>query len=89
MLAEPSNHGIDQEKVRKCASGINNTDFVWSLGGEPIDMTFISGFAGATMTDDGYIKPQMAWGVSEKQQQQKEVTRMRTFKPPVKKNKSD
>jgi len=26
-------------------------------------MKFISGFAGATMTEDGYIMPQLGWGV--------------------------
>jgi len=29
-------------------------------------MEFISGFAGATMTKDGFIMPVLAWGVAEK-----------------------
>ena len=31
-------------------------------------MELISGFAGATMTDDGFIKAQMGWAVAEKQE---------------------
>ena len=30
-------------------------------------MSLLSGFAGACMTEDGFVKAQMAWGVAEKE----------------------
>lgn len=58
--------GLDIEKLKKAASGINKTPFVWEYHGEEIEMNFLSGFAGACFTQDGFIKAQMAWGVCEK-----------------------
>lgn len=62
-LSQP---GLDIEKVKKATAGVNKTPFVWEYQGEELEMNFLSGFAGATFTEDGYIKAQMAWGVCEK-----------------------
>jgi len=42
--------GIDIEDLKKSASGINKTPFVWNNGSTEYKMNLISGFAGATMT---------------------------------------
>lgn len=34
-------------------------------------MKFISGFAGAKMTDDGFVKAQMGWAVAEDKPEEK------------------
>lgn len=31
-------------------------------------MSMISGFAGATLTEDGYVKPKLGWAIAEKQE---------------------
>jgi hypothetical protein len=37
--------------------GVNLTPFIWDYLGTEFNMKLASGFAGATMTDDGYIMP--------------------------------
>ena len=55
--------GVDIEKLKKSSSGISITPFQWNYKGQNYNMEFISGFAGATIQDDGFIKVQMGWGV--------------------------
>ena len=55
--------GLDIEKFKKASKGINITPFEWTIGNKTHLMDFISGFAGATMLDDGFIKVQMGWAV--------------------------
>ena len=50
LEADLTQPGLDIEKIKKCASGINITPFLWSYHGDDIQMNFISGFAGATMS---------------------------------------
>ena len=57
--------GLDIEKLKKAASGINTTPYVWSCGEGEIKMKLISGFAGAKMTKDGFVRAQMGWAVAE------------------------
>ena len=63
-----SQPGLDQEKMNKVSSGVNNTPFIWDYHGNNFDMSFLSGFAGATRTEEGFVKGQMAWGILEKDQ---------------------
>lgn len=60
--------GLDIEKLKKSASGINVTPFVWDHNGKEINMNFISGFAGATLTKDKFVKAKFAWGVAENEE---------------------
>jgi len=36
----------------------------WEEDGNEWDMSLISGFAGATITDDGFIQPVLGWAVA-------------------------
>ena len=56
--------GISVDDMKTYASGVNVTPFEWNFMGKTHNMKLISGFAGATMTDDGYIMPLLAWGVA-------------------------
>lgn len=67
MNVDLTQPGLDIEKLKKAASGINKTPFVWNYKGDELEMNFLSGFAGAAFTEDGFIKAQMAWGVCEKE----------------------
>eukprot|EP00362_Geleiidae_sp_MMETSP1317_P001927 CAMPEP_0201281186 /NCGR_PEP_ID=MMETSP1317-20130820/1867_1 /ASSEMBLY_ACC=CAM_ASM_000770 /TAXON_ID=187299 /ORGANISM="Undescribed Undescribed, Strain Undescribed" /LENGTH=58 /DNA_ID=CAMNT_0047590443 /DNA_START=330 /DNA_END=506 /DNA_ORIENTATION=- len=45
--------------------GIGSTPFVWDYWGEKHEMTFLSGFVGASF-DNGYVRPIIGWAVAEK-----------------------
>ena len=49
MEVDLTQPGLDIEKLKKSASGINITPFEWEIGGENHKMDLISGFAGATI----------------------------------------
>lgn len=57
--------GLDVEKFKKASSGVNETPFVWQNSSQEYNMKLLSGFAGATMTDAGFIKAQMGWAIAE------------------------
>ena len=40
-------------------------------------MNFISGFAGATLTEDQFVKAELSWAVAEKSDPPKKQTRQR------------
>jgi len=65
MNVDMSQPGLDIEKLKKSASGISITPFTWLYNGSEINMNFISGFAGATLTNDGFVKPSVGWAVAE------------------------
>ena len=69
MEVDLTQPGLDIEKLKKSSSGISITPYMWTLGSDTYEMNFISGFAGATITEDGYIKPQMGWAVAEKKEE--------------------
>lgn len=56
MEVDTTQPGLDIEKLKKVASGINITPFIWSVDGQEHEMDLISGFAGATLKD-GFVKP--------------------------------
>lgn len=56
LEADLTQPGLDIEKVKKASSGINVTPFDWKVGDTEYKMNFISGFAGARILDDQYIK---------------------------------
>ena len=55
--------GVPADTIKESNTGINVTPFNWIYYNQVFPMKFISGFAGATMTEDGYIMPQLGWGV--------------------------
>ena len=61
--------GLDTEDLKKSSSGINITPFIWEYNGQEIKMNMISGFAGANLTEDGFVKAKLGWAIAEKQEQ--------------------
>ena len=57
--------GLDIEKFKKTSSGVNQTSFVWEHSSQEYNMKLFTGFAGASMTDAGFIKAQMGWAIAE------------------------
>ena len=55
--------GVPEAALKESDTGINVTPFIMNYLTEKIPMKFISGFVGATITEDGYIMPQLGWGV--------------------------
>ena len=49
--------GLDANTMKTYSSGVNITPFIWNYHGQTCNMKLISGFAGATMNEDGYIMP--------------------------------
>jgi len=52
--------------LKTSAAGINVQKFSWYYSWFPLgyyNMLFTSGFAGAAMTEDGYVTPKLAWVV--------------------------
>jgi hypothetical protein len=48
--------GLDTEDLKKSNSGINKTPFTWEYHGAEFKMQLLSGFAGACMTKDSFVK---------------------------------
>jgi len=49
--------GLDEDDIKTYASGASITPFTWIYDGNQFKMKLVSGFAGATMSEDGYIMP--------------------------------
>lgn len=54
---------MSENDFKTSSSGVNLTPFIWDYLGTEFNMKLASGFAGATITDDGYIMPQLGWAV--------------------------
>jgi len=61
-----SNPGQNKEELYESTAGINVTPFKWKIKTKEYRMNFVSGFAGSTLRPDGYIMPQLGWGVSDR-----------------------
>lgn len=59
--------GANAKRLKTSAAGVNVTRFYWYYSWLPLsyhNMLFVSGFAGAAMTEDGYVTPKLAWAVA-------------------------
>merc|ERR1712087_55664 len=63
--------GVHANQV-KGHKGLCLTPFLWDYHGTEFNMNFISGFSGATMTEDGYIMPVLSWAIAEKDSSEEE-----------------
>ena len=59
-------------EMHEFPSGVGQTDFIWSYLGKPIDMVFVGGFGGVTVSD-GFLESVIAWGVAQKVKNNKKV----------------
>ena len=66
LNADDEQPGLDIDDLKKSSNGLNTTPFNWQCQQGQFDMHLISGFAGATITQDEFIKVQMGWAVAEK-----------------------
>ena len=60
--------GAVYQKLKTSAAGVSVMKFAWYYSWFPLgyyNMIFASGFAGAAMTEEGYVMPKLAWVVAD------------------------